>query len=77
MSALLGVREAASRLGVHENTLRRWAEKGYLKAVVNPTGVRRFRKEDIEAIHRRMYEGLAPLKVSDDVVRVRHVKPVD
>lgn len=77
MQALLGVREAANALGVHENTLRRWADKGLIKPVVNPTGVRRFRREDVAALHARMYEGLAPLKTSEDVVPVTHITPVD
>src|SRR2546425_3722878 len=57
MAALLGVREAANVLGVHENTLRRWAEKGYLKPVVNPSGVRRFRLDEIQRLRSRMYDG--------------------
>ncbi len=56
--ALLQVREAARILGVHENTLRRWEQNGVLHAVKLPSGVRRFRPEDIEAIRERMYEGL-------------------
>lgn len=79
MGALLGVREAANVLGVHENTLRRWAEKGYLKPVVNPSGVRRFRKGDIQQLRRRMYGGarLAKPHESDDLVSVAKVEPVD
>jgi excisionase family DNA binding protein len=79
MGALLGVREAASVLGVHENTLRRWAEKGYLKPVVNPSGVRRFRKDEIAQLRRRMYDGVAfaPPRESDDLVTVTNIEPVD
>ena len=79
MGALLGVREAANVLGVHENTLRRWAEKGYLKPVVNPSGVRRFRKDEIAQLRRRMYDGagFATPRQSDDVVTVTNIEPVD
>ena len=77
MQALIGVREAATVLGVHENTLRRWVDKGFIKAVTNPTGVRRFRKEDVSALRDRMYAGLSSLSVSEDLVRVKHVTPVD
>lgn len=71
--ALLQVREAARTLGVHENTLRRWEEAGYIRAVKLPSGVRRFRPEDVELTRERMYRGIAPLSIdenSDDVVRV-------
>jgi excisionase family DNA binding protein len=79
MAALLGVREAANVLGVHENTLRRWAEKGYLKPVVNPSGVRRFRLDEIQRLRSRMYDGggFATPRQSEDVVTVGHVEPVD
>lgn len=56
---LLQVREAAHTLGVHENTLRRWEESGLVRAVRLPSGVRRFRPEDIERLHNDMYSGLA------------------
>jgi putative resolvase len=53
--ALLGVREAARRLGVHENTLRRWEQSGLIHAVKLPTGVRRFRAEDIQKLVDEMH----------------------
>jgi excisionase family DNA binding protein len=55
---LLGVREAARRLGVHENTLRRWEQSGLIHAVKLPTGVRRFREEDIERLYREMHQAV-------------------
>jgi putative resolvase len=56
--ALLGVREAARRLGVHENTLRRWEQAGLIRAVKLPTGVRRFRVEDVERLHDEMHRAV-------------------
>jgi excisionase family DNA binding protein len=56
--ALLGVRAAASRLGVHENTLRRWEQSGLIHAVKLPTGVRRFREEDVERLYREMHRAV-------------------
>jgi excisionase family DNA binding protein len=53
--ALLGVREAARRLGVHENTLRRWEQSGLIHAVKLPTGVRRFRAEDVQKLFDEMH----------------------
>lgn len=55
---LLGIKEVADILGVHPATLRRWDEKGILKAVRIGTrshpdnrkaiGDRRYRLEDIQ-----------------------------
>lgn len=56
---LMQVREAARVLGIHENTLRRWEEAGRIRAVKLPTGVRRFRFEDIARLHDEMFEGFA------------------
>ena len=56
--ALLGVREAARRLGIHENTLRRWEQTGLIRAVKLPTGVRRFRAEDVERLCEEMHRGV-------------------
>jgi excisionase family DNA binding protein len=56
--ALLGVREAARRLGVHENTLRRWEQTGLIHAVKLPTGVRRFRTEDVQKLYEEMHRAV-------------------
>lgn len=76
MAELMQVRQAARILGVSENTIRRWEDRGLLRAVRLPSGVRRFRPEDVEATRNRMYEGLAPLRESDDVVSVE-ATPID
>lgn len=67
---LLQVRQAARELGVHENTLRRWEEKGLLHAIRLPSGVRRFDAREIAAVRSRMYEGLPRMEEADDVVAV-------
>ncbi|HEX8204465.1 MAG TPA: MerR family DNA-binding transcriptional regulator [Solirubrobacteraceae bacterium] len=54
-SDLLQVRTAAQLLGVHENTLRRWESAGFIKAVRLPSGVRRFRPEDVQSLRDEMY----------------------
>lgn len=59
--ALLQVRQAARGLGVHENTLRRWEERGLIRAVHLPSGVRRFRAEDVEALQTQMFSGFPPI----------------
>jgi excisionase family DNA binding protein len=58
---LLQVRQAARGLGVHENTLRRWEERGLIRAVHLPSGVRRFRPEDVAALKAQMFSGFPPI----------------
>ncbi len=77
MAQLMQVRQAARALGVHENTVRRWEEHGLLQAVRLPSGVRRFRAEDVEAMRAQMFSGFAPLREDDDVVPVTRARPID
>lgn len=37
----IGIREAARRLGVHENTIRNYCDRGWLTPARLPSGVRR------------------------------------
>jgi excisionase family DNA binding protein len=76
MAQLMQVRQAARTLGVHENTVRRWEERGLLRAVRLPSGVRRFRPDDIEAMREQMFSDFAPLRADDDVAVVR-AHPID
>lgn len=55
---LLQVREAAKALGVHENTLRRWADAGLIQVVRLPSGVRRVPADEIERLQKQMYEAI-------------------
>jgi excisionase family DNA binding protein len=58
---LLNVRETARVLGVHENTVRNWEERGILRAVRLPgSGYRRFAVQDVERLRGEMFEQLAP-----------------
>lgn len=77
MAQLMQVRQAARALGVHENTVRRWEERGLLRAVRLPSGVRRFRAEDVEAMRAQMFSGFAPLREDDDVVPVARARSID
>ena len=48
MPQLLTPKEAAKLLHVHENTLRRWSDRGVIQAYrITPRGDRRFRRDDI------------------------------
>jgi len=48
--AMLTASELAHLLNVHINTVRRWSNRGILKAYrIGPRGDRRFNKEDINS----------------------------
>jgi excisionase family DNA binding protein len=58
---LLNVRDTARALGVHENTVRNWEERGLLRAVRLPgSGFRRFAAADVERLRDEMFDQLAP-----------------
>jgi len=76
MAQLMQVRQVARTLGVHENTVRRWEQRGLLRAVRLPSGVRRFRPDDVEAVREQMFSGFAPLQTDDDITPV-HARSID
>ncbi len=51
---LLTISQAAARLGVHQNTLRTWADKGLVAHVKLPSGYRRFTVAEIERLRQEM-----------------------
>ena len=57
----LNVRETADRLGVHENTVRNWADRKVLRGIKLPgSGFRRFPREEIERMREEMLGSYAP-----------------
>jgi len=46
---------AAERLGVHENTVRNWIDRGLLDGYMTPTGRRKLRLDSVERIQREMF----------------------
>lgn len=49
--AMLTVREVSEILHIHGNTLRRWSDRGIIKAYrIGPRGDRRFKAEDIAGL---------------------------
>lgn len=53
---LLGVRAAARRLGVHENTVRNWEARGLITTArrLPGSGYRRFAPAEVERLRRRL-----------------------
>ena len=51
---LLTISEAAGRLGVHQKTLRAWADKGLVAHIKTPTGYRRFDPVEIDRLEAEM-----------------------
>jgi excisionase family DNA binding protein len=73
---LMTVRDSARGLGVHENTIRRWEAKGLIRAVRLPSGVRRFRSEDVLALRRQMFTGFPDI-VEEELTPIRNLKRFD
>ena len=70
----LSLFEAASRLGVHPATLRRWADAGEVTCMLTPGGHRRFADADIrefEQKHSRKSQELAAVQAWADQATAR------
>jgi excisionase family DNA binding protein len=55
MSTHIPIKAAAERLGVHENTIRNWIDRGILAAARLPTGIRRIAAKDVEKLELEMF----------------------
>jgi hypothetical protein len=51
----ISIKDAAVRLGVHENTVRAWFDGGILKGYMNPTGRRKVLLDSVERRAREMF----------------------
>jgi excisionase family DNA binding protein len=49
---LLTVKQAADRLAISTQTLRRWSQQGLVSTITLPSGHRRYRAADIDALTR-------------------------
>ncbi|MGH2748018.1 MAG: helix-turn-helix domain-containing protein [Actinomycetota bacterium] len=49
------IREAAERLGVHENTIRNWADRRVIRSHRLPTGIRRIPRSEIERLEQEIF----------------------
>jgi excisionase family DNA binding protein len=52
---LLTIKQAAEALGVHPNTLRRWADQGTIPVTKLPSGYRRWTPAQIEQIRQDVF----------------------
>lgn len=64
-TALLTAGQAATILGVSPGTVRRWAQKGQISYVALPSGLMRFRREDIEMLLQPVQADAAPAEFVD------------
>jgi helix-turn-helix protein len=72
-SDVIGVREAARIVGVHENTIRNWAKAGLLDSAAMPTnGERRFRRFSRIQVERLAQLELPKPPPADHVEAYRH-----
>jgi excisionase family DNA binding protein len=56
MTAVLPVRRAARLIGVHENTIRNWADRGIIQSVNLPgSNFRRIPTDEVERVRREMW----------------------
>jgi hypothetical protein len=53
--------DAADRLGVHENTVRNWIDRGLLDGYLTPTGRPKLRLESVERLQREMFGFPSPV----------------
>ncbi len=59
---LMTVRDVARVLQVHPNTLRRWSDKGVIKAYhITPRGDRRFMRQEVTPKNRLFTEVASPV----------------
>lgn len=49
------IKDAAARLGVHENTIRNWIDRQILQSYRLPSGHRRLLAEEVERLEREMF----------------------
>lgn len=66
MDRHITIRDSARVLGVHENTIRNWINKGLLKAQRLPSGVRRVSRSEVL----RMVESISAPQALDEMSAV-------
>lgn len=64
-TCVLTVREVARILHIHENTVRRWSNRGVMKSYrINARGDRRFKKEEVESLLTRLSKNNGDERIS-------------
>lgn len=64
---IVPIRQAALRLGVHENTVRNWIDRQIIVGHRLPSGVRRIPASELERLEREMFA--VPAALAPEVVR--------
>lgn len=60
----VGISQAAALLGIHPNTLRKWADEGRVPFIKHPSGHRRFVVEELEGFRQAMTHEPEPEKLA-------------
>ena len=62
--ATVSIRQAAAELGVHENTVRNWIDRGYLRAYRLPSGHRRLPEAEVNRLIGEVFA--VPTSIEED-----------
>lgn len=54
-SRTVSIKEAAERLGVHENTIRNWIDRHLLRAYRLPSGHRKLPAEEVDRLEQEIF----------------------
>jgi excisionase family DNA binding protein len=63
-AATISIRQAAAELGVHENTVRNWIDRGYLRAYRLPSGHRRLPEAEVTRLMGELFA--VPTSIEED-----------
>lgn len=62
--ATVSIRQAAAALGVHENTVRNWIDRGYLRGYRLPSGHRRLPEMEVNRLVGEVFA--VPTSIEED-----------
>jgi excisionase family DNA binding protein len=73
---LFSLRDSAEKLGISYGTVRNWIDKGYIRAVHYPSGVRKIPETEINRLLERMFEMGPAVEETEEPAPRRRSRPV-